>query len=122
VICVIGKTNVNSQSAVLNSLSLKMILFLLVLLSTWLQASDSAVPSFGRCPNVPGSQIIYAEDNNIFSSSLGIANFDKRRYLGVWYEYSNVFEIFQIGGTCVRATYTDEGDRIGVFNEQVNTM
>ena len=53
---------------------------------------------------------------------LGIANFDKRRYLGAWYEYSNVFEIFQIGGTCVRATYTDEGDKIGVLNEQVNTM
>ena len=24
--------------------------------------------------------------------------------------------------TCVWATYTDEGDRIGVFNEGVNTM
>ena len=49
-------------------------------------------------------------------------NFVKSRYLGSWYEYANVFEIYQIGGNCVRATYTDEGDRIGVFNEQVNQM
>ena len=52
----------------------------------------------------------------------GIANFDKSRYLGSWYEFANVFEFYQIGSTCVRATYTDEGDRIGVFNEQVNAM
>ena len=52
----------------------------------------------------------------------GMKNFVRSRYLGSWYEYSNVFEIYQIGGTCVRATYTDEGDRIGVFNEQVNKM
>ena len=40
--------------------------------------------------------------------------------MGRWYEYSNTFEIFQIGGTCVRATYTDNGDgTVGVFNEQI---
>ena len=53
---------------------------------------------------------------------LGIPNFDKTRYLGSWYEYANVFEFYQIGSRCVRATYTDEGNRIGVFNEQVNSM
>ena len=53
---------------------------------------------------------------------LGMAGFDKSRYLGAWYEYSNVFEIYQIGGTCVRATYTDEGNNVGVFNEAINTM
>ena len=52
----------------------------------------------------------------------GIANFDKSQYLGSWYEYANVFEFYQIASECVRATYTDEGDRIGVFNEQVNAM
>ena len=52
----------------------------------------------------------------------GIANFDKSRYLGSWYEFANVFEFYQIGSECVRATYTDEGDKIGVFNEQVNKM
>ena len=52
----------------------------------------------------------------------GISNFDRNKYLGSWYEYANVFEFYQIGSSCVRATYTDEGARIGVFNEQVNTM
>ena len=51
-----------------------------------------------------------------------MAKFDKSRYLGSWYEYANVFEFYQIASECVRATYTDEGDRIGVFNEQVNAM
>jgi len=63
------------------------------------------VPNLGSCPNVRG-----------------IPNFDRTRYLGSWYEYSNVFEFYQIGSRCVRATYTDEGDRIGVFNEQVNSI
>ena len=57
-----------------------------------------------------------------FSIISGIENFDKSRYLGSWYEYANMFESYQIGSECVRATYTDEGDRIGVFNEQVNAM
>lgn len=73
-----------------------------------LQVTDivyGGVPSFGSCPNVRG-----------------IANFDKSRYLGSWYEFANVFEFYQIGSRCVRATYTDEGDRIGVFNEQVNAI
>lgn len=52
----------------------------------------------------------------------GMTQFDKDRYLGAWYEYANTFEIYEIGGKCVRATYTDEGDVIGVFNEQVNTI
>ena len=57
-----------------------------------------------------------------FLTVIGIPNFDKTRYLGSWYEYANVFEFYQIGSRCVRATYTDEGKRIGVFNEQVNSM
>jgi len=52
----------------------------------------------------------------------GMTEFDKDRYLGAWYEYANTFEVYEIGGKCVRATYTDEGDVIGVFNEQVNTI
>ena len=80
----------------------------------------SAVPSFGECPNVPGMFVFNQQKTNLYV--LGISNFAKKRYLGPWYEYSNVFEFYQIGGTCVRATYTDEGDIIGVFNEQVNTM
>lgn len=52
----------------------------------------------------------------------GMTDFSKERYLGAWYEYANTFEIYEIGGKCVRATYTDEGDNVGVFNEQVNTI
>ena len=95
-----------------------------------LQVTDivyGAVPSFGRCPNVRGKYLISAYIFNHISTLMcfsisGIANFDKSRYLGSWYEFANVFEFYQIGSRCVRATYTDEGDRIGVFNEQVNAM
>merc|ERR1719383_568846 len=48
--------------------------------------------------------------------------FEKGRYLGSWYEYANVFEFYQIGSSCVRATYTDEGNKVGVFNEYVSTI
>jgi len=82
-----------------------MVLTVLTLFATIFGCALCAVPSFGGCPNVPG-----------------MSNFVKKRYLGPWYEYSNVFEFYQIGGTCVRATYTDEGDKIGVFNEQVNKI
>ena len=63
--------------------------------------------------------------------------FDAGRYVGVWYEYSNTWEVFQvgsnclqlefilrlqIGGTCVRVRYTQVEGGIGVTNEQVNTI
>lgn len=51
-------------------------------------------------------------------------NFDKNRYLGKWYEYSNYFFFFQMFGKCVTATYSDESDyrsnKIGVLNEAIN--
>jgi hypothetical protein len=73
----------------------------------------------------------------------GVAGFDKAAYLGQWYEYSNVFELYEdlpckwislksgcmgyncacaVGGKCVRATYTDEGEEVGVQNEYVSVM
>jgi len=82
-----------------------MLLLTVLLLPHLLHITRAAVPSFGACPNVRG-----------------MAGFDKSRYLGAWYEYANVFEIYQIGGTCVRATYTDEGNNVGVFNEAINTI
>ena len=64
--------------------------------------------------------------------------FDAGRYVGVWYEYSNTWEVFQvsarclqlnililrlqIGGTCARVRYTQVEGGIGVTNEQVNTI
>ena len=49
-------------------------------------------------------------------------NFDKSSYLGTWYEESNMFEVYQIASSCVRATYTHEGDRVGVFNEGLTAV
>ena len=87
----------------------------------------AAVPSIGTCPNVRGKErsdrICPTNANTQFYVFIsGLANFDRSRYLGSWYENANVFEFYQIGSTCVRATYTDEGSKIGVFNEQVNAM
>ena len=81
------------------------------------------VPNLGSCPDVRGDYAWeVAKLNFLFFVLVGIPNFDRTRYLGSWYEYSNVFEFYQIGSRCVRATYTDEGDRIGVFNEGVNSL
>merc|ERR1712025_16455 len=67
---------------------------------------EAGVPSLGVCPDLRG-----------------VTSFDVSRYTGTWYEYSNVFEIFQVGGRCVRATYTDNNDgSVGVFNEQINAI
>ena len=33
-----------------------------------------------------------------------------------------MFEIYDIGAKCIRATYTDDGETIGVFNEALNVM
>ena len=92
----------------------------------------AAVPSIGTCPNVRGKsrkirQNVFYKHTVLLPITLqlhisGLANFDRSRYLGSWYENANVFEFYQIGSTCVRATYTDEGSKIGVLNEQVNAM
>jgi len=55
----------------------------------------------------------------------GLSGFSKASYLGQWYEYSNVFEVYEdlpFVGRCVRATYTDTGDTIGVNNEFVSPV
>lgn len=77
-------------------------IFLLLCL---LARGDSLVPGLGGCANLRG-----------------VANFDKSRYLGVWYEYTNVFEIFQLKQKCTRATYTDEGATVGVTNDAISTL
>ena len=77
------------------------VLFSILVLSV--HNSHCGLPSLGACPSLRG-----------------VSDFSVSRYMGRWYEYSNTFEIFQIGGTCVRATYTDNGDgTVGVFNEQI---
>ena len=52
----------------------------------------------------------------------GMDNFDKSSYLGTWYEESNLFEVYDFAASCIRATYTDQGDNVGVLNEAMNAV
>jgi len=72
--------------------------------------------SLGSCPNFPT-----------------VKNFQLERYLGLWYEYSNYFAIFQAFQDCVTAFYTDEtpsssyggrkpAPKIGVLNRGRNVF
>merc|ERR1711926_11567 len=81
------------------------IMLLLLFLSAF-NFIDCGVPSLGECPKLRG-----------------LTDFYINNYTGRWYEYSNTFEAYQIGGDCVRATYTGRDDgKVGVFNEQLNTL
>merc|ERR1712037_749351 len=51
----------------------------------------------------------------------GMTDFDLSAYLGQWYEYSNMFEIYQ-DVFAVGATYVEEGDTVGVKNEYVSPL
>jgi hypothetical protein len=45
------------------------------------------------------------------------------RYLFCFFiNTTKLFLFSSTGAKCVRATYTDQGNKIGVFNEQINTM
>lgn len=40
------------------------------------------------------------------------------QYAGVWYENRKYFAIFELGQSCINATYTANGDgTVGVFNQ-----
>lgn len=88
----------------LGSISIEMLL----LLSILSLASNSLALSMqlGRCPTTP----------------TGLTNFVLNSYTGTWYEYSRSFNLFQLGGSCVRATYTANSTGVSVLNEQVNTF
>eukprot|EP00091_Calanus_sinicus_P020309 TRINITY_DN5467_c0_g1_i2.p1 TRINITY_DN5467_c0_g1~~TRINITY_DN5467_c0_g1_i2.p1 ORF type:complete len:200 (-),score=37.27 TRINITY_DN5467_c0_g1_i2:108-707(-) len=73
------------------------------LLFVLISASSAAVTRWSDCPDLTG-----------------IPNFQLARYLGVWYEYANVFEVFQAWSTCGRVQYSDRGVKVGVVNEQIN--
>ncbi|KAF2356923.1 Lipocalin/cytosolic fatty-acid binding domain [Trinorchestia longiramus] len=52
-----------------------------------------------------------------------VENFDLSRYLGKWYENRSYFAIFQIGGRCTTAIYTDAGNGlVKVENTQINFL
>jgi len=77
-----------------------------VFLCTLSLSEAGAVSLGGQCPDIRG-----------------IDNFNEAGYLGVWYQYSSAPEPFLLGLTCVRATYTDEGeDKVGVYNEGINNI
>jgi len=67
---------------------------------------NGQIPSFGRCPDLPV-----------------VSNFDVSRYLGKWYEIEKYFAVFELGGTCISAKYTDNGNgTVGVYNSQTQAI
>merc|ERR1719228_771112 len=80
-----------------------------ILISLLPQFCFAGVISKGKCdPNVRG-----------------MVDFHTALYLGQWYEYSNTYEVFEdlpLVGKCVRAKYTDEGDKVGVLNEHIDDV
>ncbi|KAK3870477.1 hypothetical protein Pcinc_024303 [Petrolisthes cinctipes] len=52
-----------------------------------------------------------------------VQNFDSTQYLGLWYENQKYPVIFETGGKCITATYSDNGNnKIGVLNSQRNIL
>ncbi|XP_045607637.2 apolipoprotein D [Procambarus clarkii] len=71
-----------------------------------LQAAASQVAFIGSCPA-----------QNV------VQNFDVTSYLGKWYELEKYFAIFELGGRCITATYSDKGNnKIRVLNEQISVF
>jgi len=74
----------------------------------------------------------------VLTASIGIANarfsygkcndapvltgFEPEKYLGKWYEYSRLFVVFQVLGTCTVAVYSDATTEEGVFRVGVHNM
>lgn len=45
------------------------------------------------------------------------------QYLNKWYEAEKYFAVFELGGKCITATYSDKTNGVvGVFNKQINVM
>ncbi|KAK4328386.1 hypothetical protein Pmani_001214 [Petrolisthes manimaculis] len=52
-----------------------------------------------------------------------VQNFNSTEYLGLWYENQKYPVIFEAGGKCITATYSDNGNnKIGVLNSQRNIL
>lgn len=57
----------------------------------------------GPCPNVQG-----------------VANFDVKKYIGLWYEIKKYPNFFSRGAKCITATYDIKKDgNVSVFNQQI---
>lgn len=87
--------------------------------------SFGQIPTFGRCPDIP---VVQNFDTKFVSCWLILGgssewNFCGLQYLGKWYEIEKYFTVFEIGGVCITADYTDMGNgTIGVRNRQIQTM
>ncbi|CAG9796968.1 unnamed protein product [Diatraea saccharalis] len=87
------------------SLLQEIVVFLCGFILSWrLVAAQVFLP--GGCPNVEV-----------------VTDFRPSEYLGKWYEAERYFFIFELGGKCVTATYTDLGNgTVGVYNSNYNTI
>ncbi|XP_049949651.1 apolipoprotein D-like [Schistocerca serialis cubense] len=78
----------------------------LLVVTVMLSAVQGQVPALGACPDmqtVPG--------------------FDMARYMGRWYEAERYFALFEFGGKCVSANYTDSGEgRVAIVNRQTSSI
>lgn len=64
------------------------------------------IPSFGGCP-------VYAP----------MADFDKERFLGTWYEVERYFTVTELASRCVKVTYEKRADgRTWVTNAMTNRL
>ncbi|KAJ2940629.1 hypothetical protein O0L34_g14734 [Tuta absoluta] len=71
-----------------------------------LRVSTAQVIFPGNCPDVAA-----------------MTDFNPSRYLGKWYEAEKYFAIFQLGGKCVTADYSEKDNGvINVLNKQLSTF
>ncbi|KAJ4449008.1 hypothetical protein ANN_00402 [Periplaneta americana] len=83
-----------------------MVLALVFLFAMRMLVSEAQVPFPGGCPTVKAMQ-----------------DFDVLKFLGLWYEQKRYFAIFEAGGICVTANYTDKGNgAIKVNHTEYNTL
>lgn len=79
-----------------------------ILLVVLLAASSATaqVLFLGQCPNVET-----------------MTNFEPEKYLGKWYEAERYFAIFEFGGKCVTANYSQgENGSVKIVNRQISSL
>ncbi|KAI4494126.1 hypothetical protein M0802_009160 [Mischocyttarus mexicanus] len=68
--------------------------------------ASAQIPALGSCPDV---QIL--------------TDFDVEKYVGVWYEIEKYFTVFELGGKCILANYTLNGNgTVNVINRQISSI
>ncbi|XP_015438393.1 PREDICTED: apolipoprotein D-like [Dufourea novaeangliae] len=81
-------------------------MFRVCLLLIIARMASAQVPFLGACPNLEAMQ-----------------NFDIIRYIGKWYEVERYFALFEFGGKCVTANYSQgENGSINILNKQISSL